>query len=281
MLEKTIHKLLEIQGIGLHSGAPVKISIFPQTKNGIVFRRSDLRYEPLIPAHYGSVISTRMSTTIGTSERNSVATIEHFMAALFMAGIDHALIEIDGPELPILDGSAQIFLDEIQKVGVMDLETPRKSLVIKKSVVFKNDTARVEFLPADEFEITQQIHFREPIIGIQDITIQCDQCDLGQEIAPARTFGNIADHEKLKAVGLARGATLESVLVYNDDAILSPSGLRFKDEIVRHKVLDTLGDLFTSGYRIQGHYITNKGGHFHNNEILKKIFSDPTCFEII
>ncbi len=281
MFERTIKNLFEFKGIGLHSGKPVKITIYPSSSNGIVFNRTDISCSKSISANYLNVINTKMNTAIGTSEKNFVSTIEHFMASLCIAGIDHAFIEIDGPELPIMDGSAKPFLDKLLAVDLLELKTKRKKLIIKKSIIFKNETAKVELHPSEHFEIIQSIDFNESVIGKQKHSIIFGKDDIAVEIAPARTFGNISDHEKLKKLGLAQGATFENLLVYNDEKILSPSGLRFENEIVRHKILDSIGDLFTSGFYIQGKFITHKGGHFKNNEILKQLFSDKNSFEIL
>lgn len=280
MFEKTLQTFFSFEGIGLHTGQPVTLTVYPQTCEGIRFRRSDIPFSAVIPAHYDFVMNTRMSTIIGTSEKNTVSTIEHFMGALYMADIDHALIEIDGPELPLADGSARLFLEAIDEAGLMDLETKRKTLAVKRNIAFENETARVELHPCDTFKISQHIDFaHEPTIGKQEHTVSVD--DFIKDVSGARTFGNIADHEKLKAMGLAQGATLHNLLVYDNEKVLSPGGLRFQNEVVRHKVLDSIGDLFTCGYRLQAHFITHKGGHFHNNEILKVLFSDPENFEIV
>ncbi|MHA1540904.1 MAG: UDP-3-O-acyl-N-acetylglucosamine deacetylase [Alphaproteobacteria bacterium] len=281
MFEKTLKKIVEFNGIGLHSGEPVKMSIYPQKSGGIRFRRSDIFCSKVIPATFSAVINTHMNTTIGTSEKNYISTIEHLMGAFCIAGIDHAFIEISAPEIPIMDGSAKPFLDKINKIGLLQLETKKKKLIVKKAITFENETAKVELHPADHFEIIQSIDFENDIIGKQNHRVIFGENDIAVEISSARTFGNIADHEKLKKAGLAKGATLDNLLVYDDKKILSPSGLRFENEVVRHKILDSIGDLFTSGFYIQGKFITDKGGHFHNNELLKKLFADENNYEII
>ncbi|MBN1783362.1 MAG: UDP-3-O-acyl-N-acetylglucosamine deacetylase, partial [Alphaproteobacteria bacterium] len=175
MFEQTLKTFFEFEGTGLHTGRPVTLTVYPQTTGGIRFRRCDILFSEVIPARYDFVINTRMNTMIGTDETNSVSTIEHFMGALYMAGIDHALIEINGPELPLADGSAQPFLDAIEAVGLLDLETKRKTLVVKKEIVFENETARVELHPCDTFKITQSIDFaHEPTIGRQEHTATID-----------------------------------------------------------------------------------------------------------
>ncbi len=281
MFEKTLKKIVEFNGLGLHSGEPVKMSIYPQISGGIRFRRIDIFCTEIIPAKFSNVINTLMNTMIGTSKKNYISTIEHLMGAFCIAGINHALIEINAPEIPIMDGSAKPFLDKITEAGLKQLETKKKKLVVKKTIIFENETAKVELHPADHFEIIQSIDFKNDIIGKQNHSIIFGENDLAIEISSARTFGNISDHEKLKKAGLAKGATLDNLLVYDDEKILSPSGLRFENEVVRHKILDSIGDLFTSGFYIQGKFITNKGGHFHNNELLKKLFSDESNYEII
>ncbi|MBN2676088.1 MAG: UDP-3-O-[3-hydroxymyristoyl] N-acetylglucosamine deacetylase [Alphaproteobacteria bacterium] len=281
MFEQTLQKSFSLEGIGLHSGKSVSMEIFPRENGGIIFSRSDIPCAPLILARYDSVVDTTMSTCIGTSEKNRVSTIEHLMGAFYLAGVDHALVVLNSEEIPIGDGSAKQFLEKINEVGLYRLTTKRKVLKILKEVTFENEKASVLIKPAVSFIIQQEIDFPEKLIGKQVCRFDIHSDSIQTDVSSARTFGNIADHEKLKAMGLARGASLDNLLVYNDSKVLSSEGLRFDNEWVRHKVLDTIGDLSTCGMRIAGEYVSKKGGHFHNNQLLKAIFSDRQAFEII
>ncbi len=283
MNQQTFKEAFQIEGIGLHSGKPVVLKFKPADFDfGIKFKRIDLKDQPLIPALYSSVINTKMSTLVGTSAENSVSTIEHLMAALWAYGVDNCEIEIESVEIPIMDGGSSAFIEEFKKIGLVDQGVARKYLKIKKEVSFSDERATVKFLPLKEgFEIKTYINFERKMVGEQQFESKIDGRIFEKEVGPARTHGHVDDHEKLKSMGLAKGASLDNLLVYDDESILSTEKLRFVNEVVRHTTLDAIGDLYTSGYFIIGRYETSKGGHYYNNMVLRKLFEDPSNYEIV
>ena len=302
MKQNTIKKEISFSGIGLHSGVNVNIKILPAPINtGIIFKRTDIKdSNNKVKATYNNVVNTNLGTTIGTSNNfqkfisnflikfgivkeygTIVRTIEHFMASLWACNIDNAIIEIDNKEIPIMDGSADLFIKEIQKAGLQQQEADRKILVIKKNIKISNGDRYIELLPHNSFKIDLTIDFNYGGIGKQFYSFNGTQEDFIKEISQARTFCNIKDVEFMKKHNLARGGSEENAMVFDNNKILNKDGFRCDLEPVKHKLLDCVGDMFTSGYFIKGYIKASKTGHTMNNLILKKLFSDKENFEII
>lgn len=282
-MQYTLKNSIEIKGIGLHSGCDSIIKISPAQENtGIVFQRTDIENTSPIRALYSNVIDTRNCTCIGDSQQNIVSTIEHLMAVLFILGIDNALITINNPEIPILDGSAKVFFEELMNVEKIKQNAPRRYLKIKKEIEFVDEKQNsIKVLPSDKFNISFDIDFPSKIVGKQHFSENITKELFSEKIAPCRTFCEKYQVDYLKSIGLIKGGSLENAIVLDGDTILNPEGFRVPNECVNHKVLDTIGDLYTSGYYILAKVVANKTGHYHNNEILKKIFSSKDNYEIV
>jgi len=280
--QKTIKNKVSFSGIGLHSGERVQICIKPSEPNtGIVFKRIDLKEKNLIYPNYMNVINSALCTTIINNYGVKVSTIEHLMGALFGLGIDNALIEIDNEEVPILDGSAKLFIDEILSVGLDSSKMPIKIIKINKKIEFKNGDKFISIKPSKlSLDIDFQLKYQNQIIGNQRNKINVYEDDL-QEIFNSRTFCLYEDIEVIKKNGLAKGGSLENAIVVKDQDILNPEGLRNSKEFVNHKILDCIGDLFTSGYRMIASINCSQGGHFMTNSLLRKVFENKENFSII
>jgi UDP-3-O-[3-hydroxymyristoyl] N-acetylglucosamine deacetylase len=301
MRQKTLRNSIFFSGIGLHSGAFVNVTINPAEANtGIIFRRTDIvGKQNEIKALYDYVVDTNLGTTIGlsnfyqkfTSKMLSkfgifkeyglvVKTIEHFMASLWACDIDNAIIDINNKEIPILDGSADIFVKEIQRAKTQELDLDRKFLVVKKEIEVSNDFGSIKLIPYNDFCIDLSVDFKYGSIGKQTYSFDGKQSTFLEEISRARTFGNIKDIRFMQRHGLARGGTYDSAMIFDENKILNKEGLRFEFEPVKHKLLDCIGDMFTSGYFMKCHIIGNKSGHSLNNRILRKLFADSNNYEI-
>ena len=280
--QKTIKKSVSFSGVGLHSGKPVNMTVKPSGPDtGIVFKRVDLKKDNLIYPNFLNVSSTALNTTIENNYGVKVSTIEHLMGALFGIGIDNALIEIDEEEVPILDGSAKFFIKEILFVGLVSGNKPIKIIKINKKVEFINNEKFIAIEPSKlSLDIDFQIKYKNDIIGNQRNKINVYEDDL-TEIFNSRTFCLYEDIEAIKKKGLAKGGSLENAIVVKDKEILNSSGLRNSNEFVNHKILDCIGDLFTSGYRIIGNIICSQGGHYLTNSLLRKLFKNKDNFSII
>jgi UDP-3-O-[3-hydroxymyristoyl] N-acetylglucosamine deacetylase len=282
--QKTIKNEISFSGIGLHSGKKSQVTIKPSEVNsGINFLRtdvSDLKKNALIMALWHNVTSTTLSTTISNGDV-SVFTIEHLMSALSGMHIDNALILIDGPEIPAMDGSSKPFVEFIENAGVVKQDEYRKILKVKKEVEVLNGDSFVKIFPSNYFSIDFEIDFDSHLINKQSCQLQLINGNYKSDISSARTFGYFKDAQKLRDKGYALGASLENAVVVGDNNILNKDGLRFKDEFVRHKILDSIGDLYLAGYPIQGYFSGKKSGHYLNNKLLNKLLSDNTNFEII
>ncbi|MBJ6725887.1 UDP-3-O-acyl-N-acetylglucosamine deacetylase [Geomesophilobacter sediminis] len=280
IFQKTIRNKTTFSGIGLHTGKTITMTVRPaDAGTGIVFHRVDLSPAVSIEAKATNVVDTRLSTTVGNAG-GTVSTIEHLMAALFAAEIDNAHIDIDGPEVPVMDGSARIFAEQFAQVGVQGLSKARRFLVIKKSVTLTEGDKKISIHPARRYQISFDLQYDHPVVGHQFHTFQFDPKHFGAEIAPARTFGFEKEFELLKSHGLGRGASLENAVGISDEGILNPEGLRFSDEFVRHKILDALGDLSLAGFPLIGHVKALKSGHDMNNKLLREVLNRPDCYEI-
>lgn len=278
--QRTLKSPVEFIGVGIHSGKQALMRVLPaRPGTGIVFVRTDLDGRPGIPALHRYVVNTQLATTLGIG-KVTLSTVEHVLAALQGLMIDNAIIEVNGPEVPVMDGSALPFVKEFQRVG-MDLQLQlRPKLVIRKKVEVKMGEKWALASPSPGLEIHASIDFDHPVIGYQEFTY-VDGLTPFAELAAARTFGMLRDIENLKRMGLARGGSLENAVVLNDAFILNPEGLRSPDEFVKHKILDALGDFRLSGFSIQGKFRLHRAGHDVHCQLLQAILRDPTAFEIV
>ena len=283
MQQHTLEEKIQIKGIGLHSGVDVTLTINPApTNHGIVFKRVDIKDSTPLKATYNNVVDTRNCTCLGSDTKNIVSTIEHLMAVLYSQGIDNAYIEIDNAETPILDGSGKLFLEKLQQAKLIEQDAPRKFLKVKKEVKYTDDNGNsIVLSPSENLEICFDIDFPSPIVGHQTFNSEITSEVFNANIAPCRTFCEKYQVDYLKSIGLIKGGSLENAVVLDGDKILNEEGFRLANECVNHKVLDTIGDLYTSGYYILAKVVANKTGHRHNNEILKILFSSTDNYELI
>lgn len=270
--QTTINSLFKIAGIGLHTGREVTLEFIPRREFGIAFVYNGV----LIPARYDMVADTRLSTQIAY-EGSSVSTIEHLMAAFYFSGITNCLVYINGPEVPIMDGSAWEFYQGMWKAGVYEFPENGVYLKVQKPVEVNRDDAWVRIKPLNTFEITMSIDFRQPV-GKQKKHVT--DVENAFSIINSRTFTLQEEIEAIQKAGLAKGGSLENAVVIGSDEIINPHGLRYKKELVNHKILDLVGDFYTSGYRILGKVEANKTGHHLNNLLLRELFSDPSNYTI-
>jgi UDP-3-O-[3-hydroxymyristoyl] N-acetylglucosamine deacetylase len=282
--QTTINERITLTGVGVHNGSPVSLTFLPADPNtGIVFQKSSLpRDAKDVRAIVAEVGSTDFSTVLGTCASSRVGTVEHLMAALSGLGVDNLLVLIDGDEVPILDGSAQSFVDAIDQVGLHVQSVKRRFIRVIKSVKVTSGSSWAEFHPYSGTRFEVEIDFESPAIGKQayigDVTPESFRSDL----ARARTFGFMKDVERLWAAGLALGSSLDnSVVIGDDDRVINHGGLRYKDEFVRHKTLDAIGDLALAGARFIGCYRSYRGGHKLNATALKALLSDQSAYEIV
>ncbi|HEY1088896.1 MAG TPA: UDP-3-O-acyl-N-acetylglucosamine deacetylase [Archangium sp.] len=279
--QRTVSRAVIIEGVGLHSGAKVTLRLLPSAPNtGLTFVRTDLPGRPVVPVASEGVSDTALATTLGFGAAR-VATVEHLRAALSGLGIDNLRMEIDGPEVPIMDGSAAPFALRISEAGIRLQGEPKRFLVIKKSVTVTDGDKHATFSPAKRFRIDCTIDFKHPLISDQRYTLEFSDRSFIREVARARTFGFLRDVDKLRSMGLARGGSLENAVVVDDFSILNPEGLRFPDEFVRHKLLDALGDVALLGRPVIGALTVYKTGHALNQKLVAKVLSDPSNFEIV
>jgi len=278
--QRTVKDAVNIEGIGLHSGKETKVRILPsEADTGIVFTRADNGREK-IPLSPERVVCTMNNTGLGVNG-HKILTVEHLLSSLYGLGIDNALIEVYGEEIPIMDGSARVFVEEIQKVGIEKLEQVKKFILVKKPVRVEETDRYAAIDPSPDFRVDFVISFEHPLLRYQRREFRFDGEDFERDIAPARTFGFINEVEVLRNNGLAKGGSLENVVVIGDDGVVNPEGLRFKDEPVRHKILDSLGDLMILGTYIIGQYRGYKAGHRLNHQLLLKLMADPENYQMI
>ena len=280
--QQTIAEPVSISGIGLHSGVHVSINLYPAKADyGIKFIRKDIANNNIVDAIWSNVTNTKLSTTISNQNGVSVSTIEHLMSALSGLHIDNIKIEIDGPEVPIMDGSSINFVDLIDKTTTQTLDKKRKILKVKKNIKVENNDTSVELKPNNQFSINFEIDFPSKLISKQSCQLQLVNGNYKTDIASARTFGFERDVDMLRSNGLALGGSLDNAVVVGESKILNTDGLRFKDEFVRHKILDSIGDLYLAGAPIQGYFLGNKSGHHLNNLLLRSLFADKNNYEYI
>ena len=280
--QKTIKKNVLFTGVGLHNGKQVNICLKPSDPDtGIVFKRVDLKGNNYIYPNFMNVSNTSLNTTISNGSGIKVSTIEHLMGALFGIGIDNVLIEIDNDEVPILDGSAKLFIEKILSIGLESSNKPIKIIKINKKIEFKNGNRFISIEPSKlSLDIDFQLKYQNMIIGNQRNKINVYEDDL-TEIFNSRTFCLYEDIEMIKKNGLAKGGSLENAVVVKGEEILNPNGLRNSKEFVNHKILDCIGDLFTCGYRMIASVNCSEGGHYLTNSLLKKVFENKDNFSII
>ena len=282
LTQKTVKNNVYFNGIALHSGLNVNVCIKPAKPNfGIVFKRVDLKYNNIVYPNFNNVTNTSLNTTVENEFGTKVSTIEHLMGALFCLGIDNALIEIDNEEVPILDGSAKIFIEKILKAEINVSDSPIKIIKINKKVEYNDRGRSISIEPSTlSLNIDFELKYKNKIIGNQRNRIKVYEDDL-RDIYNSRTYCLFEDIELIKKNGLAKGGSLDNAIVVNDKKILNPDGLRNKKEFVNHKILDCIGDLYTSGYRILASIKCSQGGHFLTNQMLRKVFKKDENFSII
>ena len=281
--QTTLASEISLTGTGVHSGAPVSITLCPADGDtGIRFLLSNGdAYGTEIAAAPRSVTGVTLCTVLGDGNGASIATVEHLLAALSGLGVDNALIEIDSSEVPIMDGSASRFVEAIDEAGLTELEAPRRFLKVLKRIAVEDAGAFGELTPNNGFHIDVEIDFNSPLIGSQRIEIDVNPGSFRRELSRARTFGFMKDVERLWAAGLALGASLENTVAIGDDRVINREGLRFSDEFVRHKALDAVGDLALAGAPILGSFRSYRGGHRLNALVLKALFADADAWTMI
>ena len=280
VLQRTLKKEIELSGIGLHTGSSIHLKFKPASAgHGVVFVRSDLPGKPSIPAHYTYIVNTQMATSIGRGPV-TISTVEHVLAALYGAGIDNCVIEVSGPEMPIMDGSSVVFYQAILAAGIEFQKRLRPRLALRKKVEVRSGEKWALAEPSARYEIHGSIEWDHPAIGYQEFHYMEGQNSF-QELMNARTFGFLRDVEALKKMGLARGGSLENAVVLDHALVLNPEGLRHPDEFIRHKVLDALGDFKLAGIPLQGFFRLHRAGHDLHSQLLTEILSHPSHYEIL
>ncbi|MGH1455866.1 MAG: UDP-3-O-acyl-N-acetylglucosamine deacetylase [Alphaproteobacteria bacterium] len=275
MMQQTLSKTTTMRGVGLHSGVQITMNLIPAPVNhGIVFVRTDITSgDNVVPAHWDQVIDTQLCTVIGNKNGASIGTIEHLMSALRGLGVDNLLIEIDGKEVPAMDGSAMPFVVAIEKAGISEQDTPKRMIKVLKEVSVEDNGKRVTLTPDDACVFVGEIEFDHADIGRQRFETQLVNGNFKHDIAQARTFGFFHEAQWLRSQGLGLGGSLDNAIILDNDGIMNPGGLRFQNEFIRHKLLDAIGDLYLAGAPILGLYDGVKAGHAINNAILHELFA--------
>ena len=279
--QTTITEKVNFKGEGLHTGKVSNLSILPgKADQGILFKRIDLKKNNLIQANYKNVSSARLCTTLENQHGIKVSTVEHLLASFYILGIDNVVIEIDNEEVPIMDGSAKNFMDILEKVELKTLSKRRSYLKILDKIELVDGKRKISIEPNKNFQVDFQLNYKNKIIGNQRNKINLYEDNL-TDIFNSRTFCLYEDIEDIKSKGLAKGGSLENAIVVNSNGILNSGNLRNAKEFVNHKILDCIGDLYTSGYRIIGSVICSQGGHYLTNQLLKRLFENKENFSII
>ena len=280
--QKTIKSSIKFEGIGLHSGKNVKVTLLPAEPNsGIIFKRVDLKTNNIVHPNFINVTNTSLNTTISNDFGVKVSTIEHLMGALFGLGIDNLLVEIDNEEVPILDGSAKEFVSKIIDIGITSSDAPIKIIKIKNKVEFKDGQRFISIEPSKlSLNIDYELQYTNPLIGIQRNEVKVYENDL-TNVYDSRTFCLYEDIEIIKKKGLAKGGSLNNAIVVNNEEILNKDGLRNDKEFVNHKILDCMGDLYTCGYRLLGNIKCIQGGHYLTNQLLRKVFKNQENYTVL
>lgn len=279
MKQRTIKKTIEIVGVGLHKGVPVSMKLEPlESDMGIVFYRKDLGLSiPLTPQN---VIDTKMATVIG-KDGAKISTIEHLLSAIYAYGIDNLRIILDNDEVPVLDGSSSGYCMLIDEVGIQELESSKKVMLIKKEITVEDKGKFVTLKPSGHIIFDFSINFDHPVIGEQSYHFDYSLKEYKENISRARTFGFLHEVQYLRSIGLALGGSLENAIVLDENKVLNPEGLRYDDEFVRHKILDAIGDLSLLGYTVVGHYNAMAGSHHLNHLLTKKVLESAENYEIV
>ena len=281
LFQTTILNTVSCSGVGLHTGAYCNLKIRPaDPDSGIVFIREDLPARARIRAHIDNVIDATLATTLG-EDGGKVSTVEHLMAAFAGLGIDNAEVELDAPEVPIMDGSSEPFNNLLKKAGIREQDKVKKLVIVKRPVTVTEDDRQATFLPSRDFKISYTIDFKHPLISNQFYLIQISNGNFEREICSARTFGFLKEYEMLKSKGFARGGSLDNAVVIDESRVINEGGLRFPNEFVRHKILDSIGDLWLVGAQMIGHFIGYKSGHTLNHKLIRKLLAQRDCFELL
>ena len=279
--QKTLTEVVEFKGIGLHSGKTINLRILPSVENsGVIFKRTDLEKNNVIKANFRNVASTKLCTTLENSYGVKISTVEHLLAAIYICGIDNAIIEVDNFEIPIMDGSAKDFLEKIKKQKFKTHKSKRKYLKILDEINLVDGTKEIAIIPNNSFEVDFQLNYENKIIGKQRNLVNFES-EVTNEIYGSRTFCLYNDIEAIKKMGLAKGGSLDNAVVVDNEKVLNKEGLRNSKEFVNHKILDLAGDFLLSGYRIIGKVKCKEGGHELSNKFLKEIFKNPKNFSIV
>jgi UDP-3-O-[3-hydroxymyristoyl] N-acetylglucosamine deacetylase len=280
IFETTIQRPVEVKGVGLHTGVPVKIRVTPApVSTGLVFLRTDLDNFP-IPASWRHVAKVSYATSL-MRQSVLISTTEHLLSTFYSLGIDNAYIEIDNLEVPILDGSGMPFVNLIQEAGLRHYRRKRRYLRIRRPIEVEDKGKRITILPDDNFRLTCDVQFDHPMVGKQGLEIEVTPENYSRQIAPARTFGFEYELDQMRNMGLIRGASLENAVCFDRVGVLNPGGLRFPDEPCRHKALDLIGDLALLGKPLLGHVIAERAGHAMHAALVTRIMSDPSVYEIL
>jgi UDP-3-O-[3-hydroxymyristoyl] N-acetylglucosamine deacetylase len=279
LFQKTLKNKIKCNGVGLHSGARVAMILHPAEPNsGVVFCRVDLPGKPRIQASYDRVTDVRLCTTLGDGAGAIAGTVEHLMAAFAGLGVDNVLVELDGPEVPAMDGSSAPFVFLLECADLVELPALRSYIEVLKPVVIEEQARSVSLSPADGFMVSFSISFDNPLVGDQYCDFELVDGSFKGELARARTFGFVEEVDRLRAMGLALGGSLDNAVVVNGTRVLNQDGLRYDDEFVRHKALDALGDLYLAGAPILGHFRGDRAGHALNNRLLRQLFADQSAW---
>lgn len=280
-MQRTLKQKIKFEGIGLHSGKTVNMTVYPaMADHGVVFVRSDIAdRNNVIPATYDRVVDTKLCTVIGNDAGVTIGTIEHLMAALAGCGIDNALVEIDGPEVPVMDGSSHDFVEAIDEAGLVIQDKPRRAIRVLKEVSVEKDGKRVSLKPGNVPTFIGAIDFDHPSIGKQRREIRLLNGNFRHDLAKARTFGFKHEVDLLRSMGLAKGGSLDNAIVLDDTSVMNKGGLRYEDEFIRHKVLDAIGDMALAGGPVIGIYEGEKMGHEMTNLLLRTLFADDSAWK--
>jgi UDP-3-O-[3-hydroxymyristoyl] N-acetylglucosamine deacetylase len=280
--QHTLQRNISSTGIGLHSGKKINLLLRPaEPDTGIVFKRTDLSGSPLIPGDVYNVVDTRFCTTVAQNNI-TVSTVEHLLSALYAMGVDNAIVETDAPEIPIMDGSSAPFLLLLRYAGLAQQNKLRQFYIVKREVSIQDGDKFVKVMPASqELTIDFSIAFSHPAVREQRLHFALNSENYVREISKARTFGFLADMQKLHENGLALGGSLKNAVVMDDFNVINKEGLRFKDEFVRHKILDFVGDLALVGRPVLGHFVVHKSGHDLNNRLFRKFLADSTAWQLV
>ena len=278
--QKTFKNSINCVGVALHSGNKVSMTLMPGEPNsGIVFKRTDISGSgAVIKATWGNVVETTLCTTLGNDDGVTISTVEHLMAALSASRIDNAVIEVNGPEVPVMDGSAAPFIFLVECAGTVEQDKPRRYIRVLKAISIGDDEKSVSIVPSNDFKVDFDIDFESAAVSRQSFSICMAGENFKNEVSRARTFGFLHEVEALRAAGLAKGGSLENAVVVSGDKVINEGGLRYDDEFVRHKVLDAVGDLYLAGGGLLGHFHGVCSGHEANNQLLRALFADKDAW---